>query len=222
MATHLTLANGGGGAQPAYHRSKSAMTSQREKAEQEALDVLAGEVCSWLSHTLRIDTHRVTPDSFMDSLDTGVELCGLADLIQTKAKDSVKGGVKITFRVPTKPIQCHKTAKKGSFLARENAKHFTEWCREVGIKDDLLFESNGLVEHSDKKRVVLCILEVSRYARQVHIKAPKIVEIEHRIDEGEKGGVSSPTAVNPPDNGEETKNLDSEVVLHICRELLLP
>ena len=200
------LAVNGGGALPSYARSKSTMTSQREAAEQEALGVLAGEVCPWLTETLQVN---VTPETFMESLDTGVELCRLAELIQTKAKDAMKRGEKLTFKVSTDPIHCHKAAKKLSFHARENTKHFTEWCKSLGIRDDLIFESNGLVEHKDEKRVILCLLEVSRYARNVHIKAPNIVEIEHRIDERERG--VKPAVEDQSESGEETRNLDDEV-----------
>ena len=92
-----------------------------------------------------------TPQSLMDKLDTGVELCRLAELIQTKAMELVKAGEKLDFKVSTDPIQCHKSTKKGSFQARENAQNFTKWCKSLGISNDLLFEPNGLVEHSDKK-----------------------------------------------------------------------
>lgn len=205
MADNLVV--NGGGAHCSYQRSISSMTAQREAAEQEALGVLAKEVCQWLSQTLRVD---LTPRSFMDNLDTGVELCKLAELVQAKAKDAVKQREKLNFRVSSDPIQCHRAAKKGSFLARENVKHFAEWCRSLGISEELIFESNGLVEHSDEKRVVLCLLEVSRYARKVHIKPPKIVEIEQKIDESERN-MHSPMG-DQLESGDETKNLDDEVM----------
>ena len=185
------------------------MTAQREAAEQEALRVLENEVCQWLSRTLRLD---ITSRNFLDSLDTGVELCKLAEIVQTKAKETAKAGEKVSFKVSTEPIQCHKTAKKGSFHARENTKYFIEWCKRVGVRDDVTFESNGLVEHSDERRVVLCLLELSRLARRVHIKPPKIVEIENSIDESER---NPHTQVNERcrGSGDETKSLDAEVSL---------
>ena len=205
MAANLVV--DGGGARSSYKRSMSTMTTQREAAEQEALGVLAKEVCQWLLQTLGGD---IAPDRFMDTLDTGIELCKLAELIQAKAKDAVKKGEKLNIKLSSDPIHCHKTAKKGTFLARENAKHFSEWCKSLGISDELIFESNGLVEHSDQKRVILCLLEVSRFARKVHIKPPKIVEIEHRIDERERS-VHTPSD-DQSESGDETKNVDSEVI----------
>ena len=204
MAAQLAVS--GGGAHCSYQRSVSTMTAQREAAEQEALGVLAKEVCQWLSQTLDSD---FTPESLMDGLDTGVELCRLAGLIQTKATESVKAGEKLDFRVSTDPIQCHKSAKKRSFQARENAQNFTKWCKSLGISNDQVFESNDLVEHSHEKKVILCLLEVSRYARKVHIRPPKIVEIEHDIDEREKS-IHTPVD-DKTESDDETKNLDQEV-----------
>ena len=200
------LAVNGGGAHCSYKRSVSTMTAQREAAEQEALGVLATEVCQWLSQTLHLD---VTPRGLMDSVETGVELCKLAELVQSKATESVKAGEKLDFKVSTDTIHCHKSAKKGSFHARENTKYFIEWCKSLGISDDLIFESNGLVEHSDERRVILCLLEVSRYARKVHIRPPKIVEIEHNIDERERN-IHTPVD-DQSESDDETKNLDQEV-----------
>ena len=184
------------------------MTTQREAAEQEALDVLKEEVCGWLSQTLQLD---ITPQTFMESLDTGVELCKLVELIQTKAKGVVKAGEKLTFNVSSDPIWYHEAAKKGTFYARDNTTHFIKMCKSLGINNEIIFESNGLVEHSDEKRVILCLLEVSRYAEKVHIKPPKIVEIEHKIDESESGPLT-PTAEDQSDSEDETKkDLDHEV-----------
>ena len=204
MAAHLAVNRGG--AHCSYQRSVSTMTAQREAAEQEALGVLAKEVCQWLSQTLHLD---FTPQALMDSLDTGIELCKLAELIQKKATNSLKAGEKLDFKVSTDPIQCHKSAKKRSFQARENAQSFTKWCKSLGINSDLIFESNGLVEHSDERRVILCLLDVSRYARKVHIRPPKIVEIEHDIDEREKN-IHTPVD-DQTESNDETKNLDQEV-----------
>ena len=204
MAAHLSV--GGGGAGSGFKRGISRITAEREAAEQEALGVLEKEVCRWLSQTLQLD---VTPKTFMESLDTGVELCKLAELIQTKAKGALKAGEKLNFSVSNDPIRCHKTAKKGTFFARENTKYFIEWCKSLGISEEIIFDSNGLVEHSDEKRVILCLLEVSRYAKKVHIKPPKIVEIEHKIDESERCPLTP--VEDQSESEDETKNLDHEV-----------
>ena len=43
------------------------------------------------------------------------------------------------------------------------------------------------MEHADEKRVLLCLLEVSRYAREVHIKPPDVIsqETEETMEGGE-------------------------------------
>ena len=59
--------------------------------------------------------------------------------------------------------------------------------RELGIRDDIIFETNGLVLHEDKKRVLLCLLEVSHYTKKVHIKPPDIISMEQESEaEGEE------------------------------------
>ena len=55
----------------------------------------------------------------------------------------------------------------------------------------MIFESEGLVLHKDEKRVILCLLDVARYAERVGISPPELVRMEREIEqleanEGEK------------------------------------
>ena len=46
--------------------------------------------------------------------------------------------------VPQNKIRCWERAAKGSFFSRENACNFINFCRQLGIHDNLLFESEDL------------------------------------------------------------------------------
>ena len=171
---------------PPLQRGDTMMTARRVAAAKYDLEVIKRDMCRWLSEILQVS---ITPQDFMETLDTGVVLCQLVELVQQKTRALKEAGGELGLRIPLEPsIKYRPGAKKATFHARENTKHFLDWCRELGIRDDLIFETNGLVEHADEKRVLLCLLEVSRYAREVNIKPPDIIsqEEEEGMEDREK------------------------------------
>lgn len=169
---------------PRLQRGDTMMTARRVAAAKYDLELIKRDVCQWLSEILQLN---ITPQGFMETLDTGVVLCQLVELIQEKTKTLKEAGGEISLKIPLDPpIKYRLGAKKATFHARENTKHFLDWCRELGIRDDLIFETNGLVEHTDEKRVLLCLLEVSRYAREVNIRPPDIITREEEAMEDGK------------------------------------
>ena len=142
--------------------------------EREGLEVIKGDLCQWLSPLLK--TH-ITPATFLDSLDTGVLPCRLARLIQEAAKVAKKSKLK-----NPQVIKCNEKASKESFAARDNVSNFISWCRGLGVQEAVMFESEGLVLHKDEKRVILCLLDVARFAERVGIAPPQLVRMEKEID----------------------------------------
>ncbi len=118
--------------------------------------------------------------SFMNKLDNGVFLCEHANLVQKYAEEyALKAGIKI----PTKTVfYKERGAFKGSFIARDNVANFISWCRDLGIPDVVMFETEDLVLHKNEKTVVLTLLDVARKAAKFGVKPPQIVEFEEEID----------------------------------------
>ena len=154
--------------------------------EKNALEAIKGDLCQWLANpdVLALD---ITPASFLQVLDSGVSLCKLAGLVQEGARRFLASGKRLSVGVPMAPL-AYKSVKSppGSAMfqacARDNASHFIEWCRALGVDEAVIFESVGLVEHRDEKRVILCLLDVARFAEKVGITPPQLVSLEKEID----------------------------------------
>ncbi len=153
--------------------------------ERETLDVIKSDICQWLSTTLRLS---ISPATFMEMLDTGVLLCKLARLIQEAAKRDKNSKAVI----PSDVVKCNEAAGHESFLARDNTSNFISWCRGLGVEEAVIFESEGLVLHKDEKRVILCLLDVARFAERVGIPPPQLVHMEREIEKLEKAKLKPP------------------------------
>ena len=142
----------------AFRRSSLSESNQRvsrlkaeiSAREKDDLEIIKGDVCEWLGKTLEIE---ISADSFMDTLDTGVVLCKLARLIQDKARSAKEAGDKVSVVIPMETVKCQFRATKGSFFARDNSANFIKWCKKLGVNEEVMFESNGLVQQEDEKRI---------------------------------------------------------------------
>ena len=156
--------------------------------EREALEAIKEDLCEWLSKTLEL---KIASQSFMQVLESGVTLCRLASLVQQSAKSATESGRKLDFKVPPDSIRYNSKAEPGSFLARDNAANFIDWCRKLGVEEAVIFESEGLVLHKDEKRVILCLLDVARFADKVGISPPQLVKFEREFESLERQSISS-------------------------------
>ena len=41
-------------------------------------------------------------------------------------------------------VKCKKNAKSGTWFARDNIANFLKWCKMYGVKDECMFETEGL------------------------------------------------------------------------------
>ena len=154
----------------------------------------------------------LTPDNFLPGLDNGVILCQQARLIQRFAEEYAVLNPNENLKIPTKPVRyTEKGAFSGSFIARDNVSNYIAWCKELGIQDVVIFESEDLVLHKNEKSVILSLMDVARKAYKFGVRPPEIVRFEKEIDEEierdeecEKAGKVQPK----PRDLEEDNNLD--------------
>ena len=157
----------------------SRLKAEISAREKDNLEIIKRDVCEWLANTLEIE---ISAESFMDTLDTGVVLCKLAKLIQEKARSAKAAGEIVGVAVPMEAVRCQSKAMKGSFFARDNTVNFIQWCKKLGVNEEVMFECNDLVQQEDEIRVILCLIDVSRHAQKVHIKPPELVRLENEIN----------------------------------------
>lgn len=175
--------------------------------EREALEAIKEDLCEWLSTILEL---KINAQTFLQVLDSGVTLCRLASLVHQSAKTATDSGRKIDFKVPPDSIRYNPKADPGSFHARDNASNFIDWCRKLGVEEAVIFESEGLVLHKDEKRVILCLLDVARFADKVGISPPQLVKFEREFESLDKQSTSSEAEVEGESERGETEGEGEE------------
>ncbi|GFY45948.1 growth arrest-specific protein 2 [Trichonephila inaurata madagascariensis] len=170
--------------------------------QEQHLIPLKEDLADWLNKTLEVED--ITASNFMDKLDNGVIICKLARLIQQKAEECKRRGL-ITEPVPSVRFKCWENAKSESFYARDNADNFIRWCRKFGVHEAVIFESDGLVLHTQPRTVVLCLLELGRIASKFDIEPPGLVQLEKEIDAQEDDRSSD--GLSPLSTGSSSPNL---------------
>ena len=187
--------------------------------EAETLEAIKEDLCQWLSKS-EVMALDISAPSFLDALDSGVSLCQLAEQVQERAKIQLERGQEIPVRVPSTPLSyvAVKAARNSGMYqarARNNASLFIDWCRRLGVEEAVIFESVGLVEHRDEKRVVLCLLDVARVAERVGIMPPQLVRMEREIErleeaaakQEEEGGEEGGAERGETEGGEEEEEV---------------
>ncbi|XP_071452894.1 growth arrest-specific protein 2-like isoform X2 [Hetaerina americana] len=155
---------------------------------------LKEDLAEWLNRTLEID--YITAENFLEALDNGMVVCRLAQVIQEKAQQAVEAG-RFPGPAPTIRSRFWEHAARRSFFCRDNMENFIKFCRKLGVHENLLFESDDLVLHSQPRNVVLCLLEVSRLAARFDLEPPGLVQLEKEIaQQEEREALGAATSAN--------------------------
>lgn len=161
------------------------------------------DLSEWIAGLMNIP---VTADTFMTTLDSGVHLCRLANMIQKAAEKYLSENPQANVKLPTsEPKYTERGANYGSFFSRDNVANFIRWCREFGIADVIMFESDDLVLHNNQKHVILTLLDVARRASKFDIEPPDLVIMEEQIDE--EIALEEKNAKNKSNDLENMKNV---------------
>ncbi|KAG8310513.1 1,3-beta-glucanosyltransferase [Homalodisca vitripennis] len=133
---------------------------------------------------LKNGLEHLTSSNLLDMLDNGAVLCRLARVIQERALEAVRSGL-ATGTPPVIKGRCFENAARRSFFSRDNMDKFIQFCRQLGVHQNLLFESDDLVLQNNPRSVILCLMEVARIASRFNMEPPGLVALEKEIAEEE-------------------------------------
>lgn len=155
------------------------------KSAEDYLYAMREDLAEWLNslYDLNIDV-----DNFFEMLENGVILCEHANNVKKAAEDflqkNLTPGKKFSSRyeIPSYDLHFKRDSAPGSFFARDNIHNFIRWCRDLGVHDVLMFETDDLVLRKNEKHVILALLEIARRGARFGMAAPLLVQMEDDIE----------------------------------------
>lgn len=167
----------------------------------ELLQVMTEDLVDWFIQMYPTQTEDLTVENFFDRLSDGVLLCHhVAELHQrlaeqcelsTKAGKTRLVGIRVGGAQALLPNRYPVYQTRGlnssnatsAFVSRDNVSHFLGWCRQLGMPDCVLFESEDLVCRKNPRNVAVCLLELARLGGGVGMAVPELIQLEAEIDE---------------------------------------
>ncbi|VDP54184.1 unnamed protein product [Schistosoma mattheei] len=108
------------------------------------------------------------------------------------------------------------------WIARDNVSAFIKWCKDLGVPETILFETNGLMNKTEEKNVLLTLMEVARIASRYGLTdLPYLVRMEREIDELEAKHSQDQSEINclyhGSNNNNNTNNFTTHAVINLKR-----
>ncbi|XP_077509271.1 uncharacterized protein LOC144120580 isoform X1 [Amblyomma americanum] len=146
------------------------------KSSEEYLWAMKEDLAEWMNTLYGL---KLTPETFLDSLDDGTILCRHANKVLEAARSE---GRLASLKLPDRDVVYRSDVQRGTFQARDNVSNFIAFCRALNIKECLLFETEDLVMRKNERSFILCLLEVARRGARLGMLAPLLVQFEQEID----------------------------------------
>jgi hypothetical protein len=159
-----------------------AQTEMAQETRMQISDLYKREAADWISQLFQLD---ITEDNLFEHLMDGVLLCKLAAKVThgevewrgMRHESEIEEG---ETPFPTAPSALNPRGHKA--IARDNCHRFLQWCKAVGLPEEVLFESEDLVGFATRKtaedKVLTCLLDVAR--RSHNVMVPTVVEKERQ------------------------------------------
>ncbi|CAF0724171.1 unnamed protein product [Didymodactylos carnosus] len=148
----------------------------------EYLYAMKEDLAEWLSSMYN---ESITADNFIESLENGVLLCKHANNVNEAARNALKLNLVDHYDTKITNENCiyRENSRPQTFNARDNVSNFIKWCRKVGVREVLMFESDDLILRKNEKNFLFCLLEIARYGAKFGVSVPNIIRLEKEIEE---------------------------------------
>jgi hypothetical protein len=109
----------------------------------------------WINFILVLN--QLSVDNFFFLLENGCYLCELANYIIEEINKKSE--------IITSKLKINIACESGSSKAMDNISNFINWCNNaVKIKNYCMFETNDLLLSKNSKNIIICLIEVARFA----------------------------------------------------------
>lgn len=166
-----------------FERSSPEPGCKLNLSEEPVLIPLLEDLAIWLSGFLATE---INPENFIELFQDGVKFCKLATILHNKAVE-YKEQTQHSTPLPSYAIKkWYPNPKVGSFFCRDNVCKFINWCKQFGVSEICLFESNDIVEHRTVRalrNVLICLLDVGKIGVKHGIEPSELVRIDLEIEQ---------------------------------------
>ncbi|CAH8635285.1 unnamed protein product [Schistosoma intercalatum] len=140
------------------------------------------------------------------------DLCSFSSQPSTHKRNSNMSNCDMDF--PKENISI-KSRVADRWIARDNVSAFIKWCKDLGVPETILFETNGLMNKTEEKNVLLTLMEVARIASRYGLTdLPYLVRMEREIDELEAKHSQDQSEINRLYHGSNNNNNTNHFTTH--------